>query len=129
MSKFTVVFCSEASFGQTGAGEHFVAHEKIVGRYATIDKAIEEAWDYLPHGNRLTQIICPDDILGKKRDALIESGGVAIGILMGEATMAIGIGSSCHCEIKKGDYMPRGKKVLMDAENSAYQRVLLKGGK
>jgi hypothetical protein len=123
MKTFNVYIQSENTYGQTGAGCHYVFHNRKVGEYLTPAEAVAEAVAAVPHGNLRVQIMIEGAPIRALEDARADTDECLRALNEGQS-LFIGMGSTHHVLVTTESLEDESTHTI-DAENLHYQRTRL----
>ena len=121
MEKFNVYMESEATYGQTGVGCHYIFHRRKVGEYFTPAEAVAAAIAAVPHGNLRVQIYVEGAPIRALEDARADE---CLRALKHGHPMTIGMGSTHHALLTT-ECLEEESTHTLDAENLRYQKTIL----
>ena len=121
MKTFNVYMESEATYGQTGAGCHYIFHRRKVGEYFTPAEAVAGAVAAVPHGNLRVQIMGAP--IRAFEDARADTAECLRALNEGQS-LFIGMGSTHHVLVTTESLEDESTHTL-DAENLRYQKTIL----
>jgi hypothetical protein len=123
MKTFNVYLETEATYGQTGAGCHYIFHRRKVGEYLTPAEAVAAAIAAVPHGNLRVQIMVEGAPIRALEDARANECECLRALENGHP-MTIGMGSTHHALLTT-ECLEEESTHTLDAENLHYQRTIL----
>jgi hypothetical protein len=123
MKTFNVYIQSENTYGQTGAGCHYIFHTRKVGEYFTPAEAVAAAIAAVPHGNLRVQIMVEGAPIRALEDARANECECLRALENGHP-MTIGMGSTQHVLVTTESLEDESTHTI-DAENLRYQKTIL----
>ena len=122
MKTFNVYLETEATYGQTGAGCHYIFHRRKVGEYIHPAEAVAAAIAAVPHNLRV-QIYVEGAPIRAFEDARADTAECLRALEHGHP-MTIGMGSTHHVLITT-ECLEEESTHTLDAENLRYQKTIL----
>jgi hypothetical protein len=123
MKTFNVYLETEATYGQTGVGCHYVFNRRKVGEYFTPAEAVAEAVAAVPHGNLRVQIMVEGAPIRALENARADECECLRALENGHP-MTIGMGSTQYVLVTT-ESLEDESVNMVDAENLRYQKTIL----